>query len=494
MTDPISPTDLGNLAEKLGVAAKSLAEADKTRAEADKSRADADKVRAETDKERAAIEKDKRLLQNALDTAAADLETKKIANEKARDEAEAARIDKLITQLSGAVPDLSKLQKNTVTFSEGKVLRQSEANAIALSKSASQIADEIVKALATKSDQTVFVTSEPRMVAAIASYRQISDEAELLTARLGKAMDDAQKVLDLPVPGRAIADELDVKTIVPGSELALAAVAGKALTELASLFEIDVAVSSSTADIPAATVHAAVIQELLKASSTRKPPLVIQHEWARLPDPESSLLKAVKTLVDKDHAVAAKDLALQSQIAALGDPESDRAAALKIANDKTKTDDERRDARVAADAATKRQERLDALKLAKTNLEAAAGKAKAFADRVSTVSADTGASPLTSAYSVEPLATAKSDRCILLLGGARAEANQVVVTRRILAPRLHVSTSLEVQYLLFDDTQILAAGRSTGSAAYAAKITHTSADWVRIKALGDPVTPGDPAT
>ncbi len=476
MSSP-TPAELADLAAKLATTTNTLAAAEKTRADADKVRADADQVRAGTEKER-------QLAQNAVDVAAADLEAKRIANDKARSDADSARIDKLISQLSGAVPELSKLQKNTVSFSEGKVLRQAEANALALTGVAATIAREVVDALADKPKTTLFVTSEPRLVAAIAAYRQLMDEAGLLKTRLTEARQAAETVLQ-PGDARPITKFADAGT---GAALVVAAVAGKAITEVASLFEIDVAVASSTAELPAAAVHASVMRELLRLAKERRLTLVIQHEWARIPDPESPLRQAVKTLTSEDRAAAATILQLQAQLDALGDPEGDLAKALKAAEAAT-SDDERGVAQEKAKEAVERVTRLNTLTTAKSALQAAAAKAKAFADRVSAVSPETGSSPLTTAYSIEPLATKSQHRRVLLLGGATAEANQVVVTRRLLAPRVHVSTSVEAHYLLLDDDGVVAAGRSSASAAYAARITRWGAGWSRIQGLTGPSAP-----
>lgn len=470
MTSP-TPAELADLAEKLATTSKALADAEKSRADADKVRADADHVRAGT-------EKDRQLTQNAIEVADADLDAKRIANDKARAEAESARVDKLISQLSGAVPELSKLQKNTVSFSEGKVLRQAEANALALSGVTAGIAREVMDALAGRPKATLFITAEARLVAAIAAYRQLLDEAELLQSRLKEARETAEGLLQ--PAGRD-----DITKFVDGgasAALVVAAVAGKAITEVASLFEIDVAVTSSAAELPAAAVHASVIHDLLRLAKERNLSLTIQHEWARIPDPDSPLRRAVKALVAEDHAAAATSLELQAHIEALGDPAGDRAKALKAA-DAAKSEDERQAANLKAEEAAQRLTKLNTLTTAKTALQAAVAKAKAFADRVSTAPAETGVSPLASAYSVEPLAAKDADRYVLLLGGATAEANQVVVTRRLLAPRLHVSTSVEAHYLLLGDDGVIAGGRSSASAAYAAKITRSGADWVKIERL-----------
>lgn len=515
MTETISPEALGELAEKLGNAAKSFA--------------DADKVRTEADQLRITIEKDRQLIQNALDKAAAELETTRIAqegsrianegtriaNEKTRIEAEGARVDKLITQLTGAVPDLSSLQKNTVTFSEGKVPRQSEAIAGALHAVATRIAGQVKEALSNQETATIFVTSEPRLVMAIAGYRQLVAEAGLLKDKLMEARGAKKGRLE----GARPLDDVSRFDLVPGAGIVASAVAGKVLTEVASLFEMDVAVTSSSADIPAATVQASVIQKLLVRDKDGQslPNLTVQHQWARIPDSDSELHQALVALTSEYLDAVGADAALETQLAELTTLEETLAAARKIAGDKSTSETERAQAEATIKDAEEKLEVLPARKRAKSVLESAIEQAKAFTERITTVDSGTGESPLMSAHAVEPLAQTgdnpsspadagepegqtddnpptpadatkpvtetRSTPHVLLLGGAKAEANQVVVTRRILAPRVHISTSVEAQYLLVQGTSVLAAGHLTDSAAYTTKLAYEQQAWLKIPAL-----------
>jgi len=282
-----------------------MGDASKVFAEAEKVRADADKVRAETDKVRSETEADKQLAQNKLDVAVEDLEAKRIANAAARAEADAARVDKLVAQLSGAVPDLTSLGKSTVTFGGGRALRQGEAIALALDKVASDISNKVVTAI-NDASVLLFVVTDPKIVAGLAAYRQLDYEATALETELRGAKANAENELQ-PEPARMIVAEAGIVA---------AAVAGKALTQLASLFELEVDVTTGTADIPAYTVQAAVIGKLLAKESAPK----IRHEWARISTDSSPLLAAIKRLTTLDVQVATVDARLDGQIRALGDP------------------------------------------------------------------------------------------------------------------------------------------------------------------------------
>src|SRR5690349_6559093 len=153
----LTPTELADLAKQLADTSKTLAEADKVRADAEKVRADAEQVRVDA-------EQDERLQQNALEVAAADLDTKVIANDKARWDAQAARTDKLIEQISGAVPDLGSLAKSSVTLAEGKALRQGEMIGLALDKVAAEIAIAVRTGVRELDPlPPLFVVSDPRV-------------------------------------------------------------------------------------------------------------------------------------------------------------------------------------------------------------------------------------------------------------------------------------------------------------------------------------------
>ena len=360
----LTPIELADLMQKLATASKTMAEAEQQRADSDKARAEADKVRADIEKERAETKESELLTQNKLDVAAADLNAKTIANQKARSEADAARIDKLIEQFSGAVPDLSSLGKSTVTFGEGKALRQGEAIALALASVADQISSDVRTALGPQGPTTVFVTSETRVVAALASYWQLRDEADLLSNKLIEAAGAAETALDEDEQGNEMA-------LVPGAGVVAAAVASKAITQVASLFELEVAVTTSAADIPANAVQAAVIQRL--CDPEKVPTISIKHQWARIREANSSLQAVVSKLIDRDIATAKVDARLQTRIKELGDRGATVAEATKDASNTTTQPDKGKS--VARDDA----KRLTTLKAAQDNLGAVAAKARAFA-------------------------------------------------------------------------------------------------------------------
>lgn len=484
----MTPGELADLASTLATASKTLAEADKARAdadkargEADKARGDADKTRADADKVRADTAQDQRLAQNKADVAAADLDTKKIANDKARAEADAARLDKLIQQVTGAVPDISSLSKNTVTFGDGRALRQSEAISLAVKKVATAVAAGVAKALPAlegSGRHRVFVTAETQLVAAVAGYWQLSDEATRLTTALADTHDTALTALEAANAAEPPERGFDTRSLGAGEVgLAGAALAGKVVTEVASLFETEIAATTNTGDVASLSVQAAVLHELLGST------IAIHHQWVRVPDATSPLRAAVGTLITKDIEAAQTDALLLQAIAALGDPAAALAKATKEAENDKLPEPERRDAEVRAEKARQQVALLADLQEHRTRLGAVLLKVRAFTERVTTVSATTGDSPLTAAYAIEPLTSDGADSWVLVLGPAKTETYQMVISRRILAPRLHVSTGVEVDYVLVKGAEVHAAGHETASAAYWGKVKASGAEWKTTPAL-----------
>ncbi len=97
----------------------------------------------------------------------------------------------------------------------------------------------------------------------------------------------------------------------------------------------------------------------------------------------------------------------------------------------------------------------------RTRLGAIQAKVKAFATRVTTVAAPTGECPLTADYSIEPLTSGATNPWVLVVGPATTETYQMVVSRRMLAARLHVSARVEVDYFLVRGDLVRAAGTSS---------------------------------
>lgn len=465
-TSPAEP--VVDAATALGNAAKALADADKTRAEADKVRADADRVRAETLAAREVKE-------TAANAAAEDLRAKVIANDLARTQADAARTDKLIEQLGAAIPDLASLNKSTVTFSDGKALRQRESICVAVEAIARGIAADVAAAVSNlELSDGVFVVSDPDLVSGLAAYERLRAETTGLDQALVDTVARARKALQPTEPTEPTLATKHTRQIVPDPVVVAAAVAGKAVTQLASLFELDVDVSTSTSDIPALAVQTAVIGNLLAAG----PELKVRHEKARAVNADQSrLLTAIDGVISTDIEASKAVARLDAAIAALGDP------AARLADATKQLKDNRPGAAELKAAAQKDLSRLAALTDAHSDLVAVMEKTRVFLAGLTEKPESGGPGLLARALHLEPL-TADDNSCVLVLGDAKAETYQAVVKRRLLAPRLQTSTSVEVDYLLIKDAQVVAAGHHSESVSYAAVIKGSGPNWKPLNGLG----------
>lgn len=467
-----------DLAKKVADAAKVFADAEYARAQADKQRADAEKVRSD-------LEADRRLAQNKFDIAAQDLEAKQMANRAAHDQAVGARTDKLIEQLTGTVPDLASIEKSTVTFRDGKALRQGEAVSVALTRVAADVAKAVITAKNRLGADSVFVTGDPDLVSAVAAYRQVLFEARHLHSKVQEALAEATKTLDAAMPEND--DEVRMGFAVAEAGIVAAAVAGKAITQLASLFQIDVDVATSTTELTGGSVQLAVMQQIAAADAD----VTIHHAWARMVKADTSeLLKALQQLTTSDVGATTVGARLDSAIETLGDPGTRLAQAEKVIKDEKASEDEREAASEAAREARRALVRLAALQRASTDLVAVLGKARAFAERVTAAPQTNGTSVLAKALSIEPAAAEGSKALVLCLQGGTAETNQIVVRRRIRWPRLQTSTSVEVDYLMVSAENGRAwGGHATASVTYAGVVNHKGADWKPLTHYALPSSP-----
>ena len=145
----------------------------------------------------------------------------------------------------------------------------------------------------------------------------------------------------------------------------------------------------------------------------------------------------------------------------------------------------RNDIAVLAEEIEEQNLRLLGLTKIQGTLESVIGQAKTFMERVTTRSEEFGISPLTAAYNVEPFVLSDEDSYVLVVNGAKAEVSQAVVMRRLLTPRVHVTSSVEADYMLFGVNGIVAAGHPLVSTAYATRIDRWGAHWTLIKSLDE---------
>ena len=443
-----------------------------------------------------------------IEAAAADLLAKQLANEKARQELATTRTTALKDALTASVPDLAATASPAVGFTQGATMRQGEATALALADAAGQVARAVATAVGSPAEGEavrVHVTSDPNLLAAVVRYRQLVAEATLLRSALEAAAGGAQDALAPPETlveldrefldagsswsGEGIDLEVDLGAPIGGitgaallpalgpTALVAGPLLGEAAAQAAALLEYEVDVRGERADVPARSVHAAVIAALLR-SEVR---LEVVHESIGTPSADSALLGLVTDLVRLDQELVRPALDLDAAVGALGDPAADLTAARKARDAAAEGSPERTEAEGRIRDATERAARVVILTGARTAVQAAVTKAAAFVERVARTPDGGGASPLAAAVTVEPLAGGST--LVLVVGGASAESSQVMVTRRLAAPRLQTATTAEVDWFLVRGPVMVAAGRAGGSVSFHGRIDRKGATWLRVPAL-----------
>lgn len=450
-----------------------------------------------------------------IEAAAADLLAKQLANEKARQELATTRTTALKDALTASVPDLAGTAAPVVGFSQGATMRQGEATGLALADAAAQIARSVAAAVEPPAEggrTRIHVTSDPNLLTALVRHRQLVAEATLLRSALEAAAGGAAAVLAPEVEGiheKELLDatgeprwaegfdlDQDLGSVLGGltgaaltpslgpAALVAGPLLGEAATQVVSLLETQVDVRGERADIPARSVHAAVIAALLRAEVQ----LEVVHETIGTPPAESALIGLVTDLVRLDQELGRPALELDAAIADQGDPAADLAAARKSRDAAAEGSAARARAEADLRDAATRAARLATLTGARTAVWAAVTAAAAYVERVSRTPDVGGASPLAAAVAVEPLADGAT--LVLVVGGASAESSQVMVTRRLAAPRLQTATTVEVDWFLVRGPVTVAAGRAGGSASFHGRIGRQGAVWQRVPGLGSvPVQP-----
>ncbi|WP_076264142.1 hypothetical protein [Intrasporangium flavum] len=104
-------------------------------------------------------------------------------------------------------------------------------------------------------------------------------------------------------------------------------------------------------------------------------------------------------------------------------------------------------------------------------------KARAFAERVTAPPTGAQDSPLAVALSVEPLTAPDDTPLVLVVGAGTAETYQMVVKRRLFAPRVQSSTSVEVDFFLVKGDVVLAAGHHRAGSSVHARIGGGGSTW-----------------
>lgn len=411
MTD-LTPTEIAEVAKTLAEAAQAQADATSALATADKSRADAKKVRQEVAFATAQQA-------TALDAAKADLETKRLTNQKSEQDSQADRINKMITWATAAVPDVSSLQKNSLTVSSGTVVFEGRQVAKSMRVAADRIAADLSPKL---KDKTVYVTADATILASIASYLQIESEADVMAIAVGDKDGGLIKAIETVLQNRMVSTRVGF-----GVEAAAvtAGVTGALAKQVAALFEVDVAATVERTDVEALDLQATVINALLRLDSN----LDVRHQFARIPSRDSTLRSTLKTLQTSDLTLARLKQSLDDYIS---EP---------------------------TDHAAQEVQPFAGAKRVQSEAKAVSDKLHDFLARLAQVNERSGLSPFQQALAVEGMLD--TNTVLLIIPPAKAESTQITVTRRLFWPRLLNETTVTAKYIAVQGESILAADQIT---------------------------------
>ncbi|WP_431797799.1 hypothetical protein [Microbacterium kunmingense] len=472
-----TPDDAGTQLEAIATALSTLATAEKTRAEAastlattQKTLADAQTVLLQNEAARAAAA-------TTLEKTRLETDAQRLANDKAASDQRILERKELIASVTGAVPDVSTVAKNTVTYADGAAVRGAELTNSALGKAAAEVASAILGRPEWSTDaatRTLLVTSTRSLIADLALRDQISAELAHLVEALSGAAETLSGALNAAATALGADRDLpiDTRMLTPiDGALVVAAAAGATATQLARLAEVDASARMATVAVPARAVHAAVIAALRGAGNGRG--LRIRHESMAVPSAASAIiarLSEARTALVTLTAERAEVPALAAQLTArVSGAEGDEASG-PVDGSAPPADGS---APPADGTATPRYAALLAT-LTRADARAAAliDQLTAFSTRVTTAT-DDGRSPLAIALSLEGLDAASA---VLIVGGATGETVQMTVARRFLMPRLHVSAGVGFDWFLLEDDFIVAAGHAHGAESTSGRV-----GWGRLK-------------
>lgn len=450
-------------------AATTAAAAAGSAAAAEKASADAAEVRAKTTRDDAA----------AAASAAKALRDEAVLQQK--DSAEA---------LTKAVPNLSSLSQPTLTFTGDRDLRQSELIGLA-SESAgigvgrdiarhfggvwppaptygiafpARALEEAPESARHSSDPTLVVTSNVDVLGWAAEYEAWSAESTGLVEASTAARASVDEVLDeldeagTASPGGSPGDRRAPLTGTPLDIITtVGAAAAQAVLQLASALQVDAEVHARALRLPELVGHAPIIGAIIRTPGTRR--LVITHERL-LPTAGAVVTEKLTSLTTERTELAAARAKVSQQATA------ERTVAVA-----------RKDASPSPLAII-----LTAAESTYTALLASFDELITRISAVGTAPVTKGeaSSPVQRAYRIQPLLAALDTGFLLVLPAADVSSDQVVLKRRILSPRIIVSGYCRQTFLLLEAGKVVAAGGSSGRAAFVARLGWFGVRWDRV--------------
>ncbi len=379
-------------------------------------------------------ELERQLLQTQLEKARFELEQAKAAahtqaqRDKDRDRAREDRVADLKSVAAG----IDAIKGATLALPEKTVFRESLVSRAALERASAAAARAIQDAAGTAPVLITARTDQAEVVLAAIAFRELIRQCHDVASRLLHPIEiDADTPNQEPGPEDA-----------PTPDSVFDATVGVGVAALNAL-TVETTVEANAGTISDLETHIAVTRWLLAeqdAAGTPKPKAHVLHDSIGIPSPESALLTEFSQLQRDLIALEGAAATLQGRIAGL-DPKK---------------------------PAHKKQ--IDALSAERTALTALAERVAAVIQAANTADAATGTTPLRTALRAHALARGDDSdpRYVAIVPPARLRSHQIALKRRLFAPRLVVSASIELDVVVLDvqERRIVAAGTHVDEAAF----------------------------
>ncbi|TYL53168.1 hypothetical protein [Agromyces mariniharenae] len=389
-----------------------------------------------------------------------DNESTRLANEQKVREGKQAEYDALAAKVAAAVPKLSQIPVNTITVPDGYAFRESENVGHVLDKTAEALVADLRASgqLNVNEFPKIVITSNPKLAESAIAFYAMKAEFNTLVGQADAVREDAEKLLEAKIPEKT-------KLTIPGVGDIIAsgaAAAAQAVTEVAGLFQTDTALTNVVSEPAEFTVHARIARRLIGSING----IIVASDQISPVAEDSPLLASLQELLTAYDKLADTAIALQSKFDSTSDDEANLQTRAALASMKT---------RVAA---------------LRTRIEA-------LVARVTTVPVGNNLAPLTEAIILSTSAIADAKTSVLIVPPAKAYTDQVVVKRRIFSPRVSVSTYLELPFVLLQTGQVKWAGTSAARTGYTALFKRGEVKVVELKKFSFQVAPdaaASPAT
>ncbi|KQX06648.1 MULTISPECIES: hypothetical protein [unclassified Leifsonia] len=374
----------------------------------------------------------------AQDKSKLDNDTVKLSNEQKVREGKQADYDSLAAKVAAAVPKISEIPMNTLTVPAGTAFRESENVALVLDTAVKALVEDLKSSPSFPGSEpiTIVLTSDSMLAQSAVAYFSLRAEITALTGQATSLNEAALALLD---PTGSTPETTDFSG--PGDVISAGvAAAATAVTEIAALFETDSTVTNVISEPSEFTVQAKLIRHIRGTF----PGATIVLDRVSPISQDSELLELLESLLAVYGSLTDTSVLLSQKIVEL---KGDDNASLRAPYQAMKG-------------------RVDAVK----------SRVEALIAKITTVPSTGGMAPLTEAIIRSTTAVAGADTYVLIVPTAKVYTDQVVVKRRFAAPRLAVSTHIELPYVLLKGGHVVWASAPAARTGFTAKFAAHGVD------------------